>query len=441
MGNEFKGRSEHSAECFGETRDHWWHRDFLRLMAKRWKLEAVRDVLDVGCGVGHWGVLLASVMSGDVRVTGVEREPSWVEQARARAATLGLAGRFSYRLGEAERLPFPDDSFDLDDLPDGADPPADPAAAIAEMRRVTRPGGLVAVAEPNNLAESLLLDSVSNQAGVDAIVDLVRFQLTCERGKVALGEGDNSLAIACPGCSSRRGSGRSRPSQRPGDRGLSALFRAPQQAFAEESGPPGAAATGSGARPTRGATSLAAAARTGDFAAQYARALASRERIVRGLDDATYHGIPAARSTWCPDERAAVARRRSGLRRQLLLVVHLARQRERHGTGRGSAARTPRRAGQLITSHVNRHKLSLSLRVNAMLNQATMLMNSWTMSRPNRTTRCGISRNRRSPTDVRSRCSGSSGSSIRAGYGPSPNGGYSSRRKHAYAITRVRQPR
>ena len=124
MGNEFKGRAEHSAECFGDTRDHWWNLDFLRLMAKRWRLDAVRDVLDVGCGVGHWGMLLASVMPDDVRVTGVDREPSWVEQARARAAARGLDERFSYQQGEAERLPFPDDSFDLDDVPDGADPPA-----------------------------------------------------------------------------------------------------------------------------------------------------------------------------------------------------------------------------------------------------------------------------------------------------------------------------
>lgn len=62
MGNEFKGRAEHSAEHFGDTRDYWWNRDFLQLMAKRWKLGTVRNVLDVGCGVGHWGMLLASVM-------------------------------------------------------------------------------------------------------------------------------------------------------------------------------------------------------------------------------------------------------------------------------------------------------------------------------------------------------------------------------------------
>src|SRR6185295_6081439 len=75
----------------------------------------------------------------------------------------------------------------------------DPAAVIAEMLRVTRPGGLVAVAEPNNLSESLLLDSITNLASVDDIVELVRFQLTCERGKVALGEGDNSLGDRVPG--------------------------------------------------------------------------------------------------------------------------------------------------------------------------------------------------------------------------------------------------
>src|SRR5262245_53279586 len=107
MGNEFKGEAAHSAEHFGDTRDHWWNADFLRLMAKRWRLDAVRDVLDVGCGVGHWSMLLASVMSDKVHVTGIDREPIWVERAKARARELGLHERFSYREGEAQRLPFP----------------------------------------------------------------------------------------------------------------------------------------------------------------------------------------------------------------------------------------------------------------------------------------------------------------------------------------------
>src|SRR3954471_2766491 len=107
MGNPFKGQAAHSAEYFGDTRDHWWNLDFLRLMARRWRLDAVRDVLDVGCGIGHWGMLLASVLPPDAQVTGIDREASWVEQATARARARGLDGRFTYRQGEVQRLPFP----------------------------------------------------------------------------------------------------------------------------------------------------------------------------------------------------------------------------------------------------------------------------------------------------------------------------------------------
>ncbi len=69
MGNELNGTAEH----FGGSRDHWWNVDFRELTAKRWKLD---DVLDVGCGIGHWGMLLASVMPERVRVTGIDREPT-----------------------------------------------------------------------------------------------------------------------------------------------------------------------------------------------------------------------------------------------------------------------------------------------------------------------------------------------------------------------------
>ena len=51
------------------------------------------------------------------------------------------------------------------------------------------------------------------------------------------------------------------------------------------------AASGTGARPTPGGSSWPAAASGPDFDAHFARGLASREDIVRGMDDATYHGI------------------------------------------------------------------------------------------------------------------------------------------------------
>src|SRR3954464_8174339 len=95
----------HSAAFFGEARDFWWNLDQLSLCARRIGLdEGVRSVLDVGSGVGHWGRLLGHVLPADARVVGIDREPQWVEEAGARAASVGLGERFSYRLGSAEAL-------------------------------------------------------------------------------------------------------------------------------------------------------------------------------------------------------------------------------------------------------------------------------------------------------------------------------------------------
>ncbi len=44
----------HSEEYFGDFRDYWYNRDFLELMAKRWELEKVNTLLDVGSGQCHW---------------------------------------------------------------------------------------------------------------------------------------------------------------------------------------------------------------------------------------------------------------------------------------------------------------------------------------------------------------------------------------------------
>src|SRR3954451_2776793 len=103
----------HSAVWFGDQRDFWWNRDFLELVARRLGLDRVRSVLDVGAGVGHWGRTLAAVLPDDARVTGVDPEPQWVEEATRRADAAGVGARFTYGAGAVEALPFEDASFDL----------------------------------------------------------------------------------------------------------------------------------------------------------------------------------------------------------------------------------------------------------------------------------------------------------------------------------------
>jgi SAM-dependent methyltransferase len=187
------------AAYFGEMRDLWWNVDHLELCARRLGFDAVRSVLDVGAGVGHWGRLLGHVLPPDVTVVGIDREPKWVEEATRRADDAGLGDRYSYLQASAEDLPFEDESFDLVTCQTVLMHVADPRRVIREMTRVTKPGGLVVASEPNNHAILLTETSVNTTAPVEDRTDHVGFYLTCERGRMALGEGNMSVGELVPG--------------------------------------------------------------------------------------------------------------------------------------------------------------------------------------------------------------------------------------------------
>jgi SAM-dependent methyltransferase len=189
----------HSGAYFDAVRDYWWNLDHLDLIAQRLRLADVRSVLDVGAGVGHWGRTLAKVLSSDATVVGIDREPEWVSQATRLADRHGVTDRFSYQLGIAEELAFPDSSFDLVTCQTVLIHVPDPRAVLREMLRVTKPGGLVLLAEPNNFASHAIRSSVTAESSVEETIDHIRFALTCERGKVALGEGNISIGDLLPG--------------------------------------------------------------------------------------------------------------------------------------------------------------------------------------------------------------------------------------------------
>ena len=193
-----KKEKPHSAEYFGEQRDFWWNADFMALMAERWKLSEARSVLDAGCGIGHWGRVLAPFLSEDAALVGVDREPEWVEKAAEIAKAKGLS-RFSYRQGDVNSLPFGDAQFDLVTCQTLLIHVPDPRATLREFARVLKPGGLLALSEPNNLAGSLVRDSENFDGDIDALTAAVRLQALCERGKAALGLGNNSVGDLLPG--------------------------------------------------------------------------------------------------------------------------------------------------------------------------------------------------------------------------------------------------
>lgn len=109
-------------------------------MARQFLLPGTR-VLDVACGTGNLAVIAAR--RGCV-VTGVDIASNLVEQARARASSDGL--RIEFIEGDAEALPFADAQFDSVVSMFGVMFAPRPDIAAAELWRVTKPGGQIALA-------------------------------------------------------------------------------------------------------------------------------------------------------------------------------------------------------------------------------------------------------------------------------------------------------
>jgi SAM-dependent methyltransferase len=101
--------------------------------------------LDCGCGDG--GYTRALLDFGADAAVGVDIEPETVERARTLTAAAGSPAQFE--VARAESLPFPDAAFDGVYLNEVLEHVLDERGALAEINRVLRPGGHLAVMSPN----------------------------------------------------------------------------------------------------------------------------------------------------------------------------------------------------------------------------------------------------------------------------------------------------
>lgn len=95
-----------------------------------------------GCGPGTITVDIASRVP-DGHVTGVDYAPEPLEGARAHAAEKNVKN-VEFSVADVFSLPFPDDTFDITFAHHVIQHTTDPVRALREMRRVTKPGGIVA---------------------------------------------------------------------------------------------------------------------------------------------------------------------------------------------------------------------------------------------------------------------------------------------------------
>lgn len=123
---------------------------------KGWRKRAVRSlglavegpsrVLDVATGTADLALLTCSMLP-EASVVGVDPSTGMLAVGEKKVADAGLSDRISLSVGDAQALPFEDESFDGATIAFGIRNVPDRARGLSEMARVVRPGGRVVVLE------------------------------------------------------------------------------------------------------------------------------------------------------------------------------------------------------------------------------------------------------------------------------------------------------
>lgn len=131
-------------------------------------LEPGLDVLDVGCGPGNITIDLASRVSPG-RTVGIDAAAPIIDEARAAARGQGVVG-VEFEVADVYDLPFADATFDVVHAHQVLQHLSDPDAALRQMRRVCRAGGVVAARDGDYEAMTWFPES----DGLDRWLDLYR---------------------------------------------------------------------------------------------------------------------------------------------------------------------------------------------------------------------------------------------------------------------------
>lgn len=155
-----------------------WKDDFVALLNPPRSAAAFR-VLDVAGGTGDIAFRIARTGGAGTHVTIADISPEMVAEGRKRAAAEGLLGRCDFTVGNAEKLAFPDKSFDAYTIAFGIRNVTHIDRALAEAYRVLKPGGRFLCLEFSQVDVPLL----------DRIYDAYSFTVIPAVGKVVTGDG------------------------------------------------------------------------------------------------------------------------------------------------------------------------------------------------------------------------------------------------------------
>ncbi len=167
---EDKGRArlfyKYLSRVYDRINPFVWNAEMRDEALDRTGIEQGDRVLDVGCGTGFG---TEGLLQHTDDVHGLDQSVHQLEKAWAK---FGKTDRVDFYRGDAERLPFADDSFDHYWSSGSIEYWPNPVDAIGEARRVTRPGGTVLIVGPDaprttlfgKLADAIMLFYDSDEA-------------------------------------------------------------------------------------------------------------------------------------------------------------------------------------------------------------------------------------------------------------------------------------
>jgi ubiquinone/menaquinone biosynthesis C-methylase UbiE len=141
-----------------------------QMMIELLDVQMGQRILDLGCGTGDDVRALASLVGNEGLVAGVDKSETMIAEAKKRSAGLGLP--VEWRVGDANQLDFADEAFDSCRVERLFAHVEDSRKVLAEMIRVTRPGGRIVVYQLD--ADAFIInisDRALNRKVMHAIAD------------------------------------------------------------------------------------------------------------------------------------------------------------------------------------------------------------------------------------------------------------------------------
>jgi ubiquinone/menaquinone biosynthesis C-methylase UbiE len=134
-----------------------------QLTYERMHLQPGQRVLDVGCGPGTDTIPLARYVGPSGQVVGVDYDPEMIAEAEERALRAGVSAWVKHERADATALPFAANYFDACRSERVLPHLLDPAKALSEVARVTKPGGRVVVFDPDGGSVSMDANNIESE--------------------------------------------------------------------------------------------------------------------------------------------------------------------------------------------------------------------------------------------------------------------------------------